>query len=341
MSPGRPSLALVLAVAAALAAPVAADDQRVVDARRDGKVVWHTALASDAAQRLASRFEQAYPGIKVEVHRSGSERILQRVMQELAAGIKNADVINTSDPGHYVFLKRKGLLARHVPADADKLAPPFRDPDGMAWGWRAFPLVISYNTKLVSPADAPKTWKDLADPKWKGKLVSAHPGYAGSVIAWLLALEKLYGRDFIEKLAQNRPMLVQSIHDPGRTVVSGERLVGVNSADYGFLYRERRKGSPITVVYPPEGVVLAFSPIAVTSFAPHPAAARLFLDFVFSRDIQQMLADDEGMYVAHQDVAYGPGRPKLSELRVLTVDPEELERRAEEVKKRFVELFGA
>jgi iron(III) transport system substrate-binding protein len=227
--------ALVLLAVFATVRPAPAQDPRLVEARREGKVVWHTALALDSAQRLATRFEQTYPGIKVEVHRSGSERILQRIMQELSAGIKNADVVNTSDTGHYVFFKRKGLLARYTPAGADRLSPLFRDADGMAWGWRAFPLVIPYNTKQVAAADAPRTRKDPLDPRWKDKLVIAHPGYAGSVITQILALANLYGWEYWAQLAKNRPMLVQSIHDPGRTVVSGERAAGVNGADYGLL----------------------------------------------------------------------------------------------------------
>src|SRR5881296_1671571 len=152
-------LALVLAAGGA-----SAQDARVAEARREAKVVWHTALALDSAQRLATRFEQSY-GIKVEVHRSG---------------IKNADVVNTSDTGHYVLLKRKALLARYTPAGAERIPAGFRDPEGYAWGWRAFPLVVPYNTRLVAPADVPQTWKDLLDPKWKNRLVISHPGYAGS-----------------------------------------------------------------------------------------------------------------------------------------------------------------
>jgi len=334
-----PALVLLAVVLAAGFTP--AQDARLAEAQREGRVVWHTALALDSAQRVATRFEQTYPGLRVEVHRSGSERILQRVMQELAAGIKNADVINTSDTGHYVFLKRKGLLARYAPAGSQRFPPGFRDPEEMAWGWRAFPLVIPYNTKLVPAPDAPKVWKDLLDPKWKDRLVIAHPGYAGSVVTHILALVNLYGWDYWAQLARNRPMLVQSIHDPGRTVVSGERAAGANAADYGFLYTERRKGSPVAAVYPRDGVPLIFSPTAITSFAPHPHAARLFTDFIFTREIQQFLADSEGLYVAHPEVTYPTDRPKLADLKVLVVDPEEIERRTDEVKKRFVELFGA
>ena len=182
MTWGRLAPALLLLASLLIPGAAGGQDARLSEARREGKVVWHTALAIDSAQRIAARFEQTYPGIRVEVQRTGSERILQRVMQELAAGIKNADVINTSDTGHYVFLKRKGLLARYVPAGSERFAPVFRDPNGLTWGWRAFPLVIPYNTKLVAAADAPEGWKDLLDPKWKDRLVIAHPSYAGSVV---------------------------------------------------------------------------------------------------------------------------------------------------------------
>jgi len=329
-------LALVLAAGGALA-----QDARVAEARREGKVVWHTSLALDSAQRLATRFEQAY-GVKVEVHRTGSERILQRVMQEYSAGIKNADVVNTSDTGHYVFLKRKGLLARYTPAGAERFPAGFKDADAVAWGWRAFPLVIPYDTRQVGAGDVPQTWKGLLDPKWKNRLVMSHPGYAGSVVTQIIAIERLYGWDYWAQLSKNRVMLVQSIHDPGRTVLSGERAAGVNGADYGPLYTERRKpGATVAAAYPRDGVPLIFSPTAITSFAPHPSAARLFTDFIFTREVQQLLADAEGLYVAHPDVTYPADRPKLSELKVLVVDPDEIDRRTEDVKKRFVELFGA
>ena len=113
-------LALLLATGSA-----GAQDARLAEARREGKVVWHTSLALESAQRIATRFEQRYPGLRVGVHRSSSERILQRVMQELAASIKQADVVNTSDTGHYVLLKRKGLLARYTHRRAPSAFLPF------------------------------------------------------------------------------------------------------------------------------------------------------------------------------------------------------------------------
>ncbi len=339
---GKRSSALgVLALTLALAAvPASAEDSRVEAARKEGKVVWYTSLALSSSEKVAKLFEAAYPGVKVEVHRTGSQRILQRVMQELQANLKIADVIHTSDAGHYVLLKDKKLLLKYTPAGVDAFPPGFKDRDGYYYGLRATVNVIAYNTKIVSPAEAPRTWKDLLDPKWKGKLVTAHPGYSGVIATHVLALVHLHGWDYFKQLAQNKLMLVQSAVDPSGVVASGERPVAVNGGDYTF-YQVKKKGNPIEIVYPKEGVPLVVSPTAIASFAPHPNAAKLFTDFTFSKDVQQMLADTEGLYTGHPDVKYPTDKPKLGDLKLLQVDPEELEKRNEELKKRFVEFFGA
>jgi iron(III) transport system substrate-binding protein len=303
-------------------------------------VVWYTSLALPSAEKVAKLFEAAYPDIKVEVHRTGSQRILQRVMQELQANIKNVDVIHTSDAGHFVLLKEKKLLAKYTPAGVESFPRGFKDKDGYSYGLRATVNVIAYNTKLLSAADAPKTWKDLLDPKWKGKLVTAHPGYSGVIATHVLALVHLHGWDYFKELARNKPMLVQSAVDPAGIVASGERWVAVNGGDY-YYYQMKKKGNPIEVVYPKEGIPLVVSPTAIASFAPHPNAARLFTDFGFSRDIQQVMADSEGLYTGHPDVKYPADKPKLTDLKLLQADADELETRNEEIKTRFVEFFGA
>jgi len=329
------ALALVLS-----AAPLPAQDARLEAAKKEGKVVWYTSLALTSAEKVAKLFEAAYPGIKVEVHRTGSERILQRVMQELQANIKIADVVHTSDAGHYVLLKDKKLLLKYTPAGVDGFPAAFKDKDGYHYGLRATVNVIAYNPKIVSAADAPKTWKDLLDPKWRGKLVTAHPGYSGVISTHVLALVNLFGWDYFKQLAQNRVMIVQSAADPPSMVASGERPVAVNGADYG-AYQLKKKGSPIEIVYPKEGVPLVVSPTAILAAAPHPNAAKLFTDFTFTREIQQVMADSEGLYTGHPEVKYPTDKPKMSDLKLLAVDPEELEKRNEEIKKRFVEFFGA
>jgi iron(III) transport system substrate-binding protein len=261
-------------------------------------------------------------------------------MQELQANIKNVDVVHTSDAGHFVLLKDKKLLARHTPAGVERFPAGFKDKDGYYYGLRATVNVIAYNTQKITAAEAPKTWKELLDPKWKGKMVTAHPGYSGVIATHVLALVHLHGWEYFQTLAKNQLMLVQSAVDPAGVVASGERPVAVNGGDYTF-YQSKKQGNPVEIVYPKEGVPLVVSPSAITSFAPHPNAARLFTDFGFTREVQQVMADSEGLYTGHPDVKYPADKPKLTDLRLLPADPEELEKRNEEIKKRFVEFFGA
>src|SRR5262245_54807844 len=217
----------VVLVIAGLVFPttVRSQDARLEAAKKEGKVVWYTSLVLPSAEKVAKLFETAYPGIKVEVHRTGSQRILQRVVQELQANIKSVDVVHTSDAGHFVLLKDKKLLAKYTPSGVEGFPAGFKDPDGYYFGLRATVNVIAYNTKSLSAAEAPKTWTDLLDPRWKGKLVTAHPGYSGVIATHVLALVHLYGWDYFKQLAQTKPMLVQSAADPAGVVASGERPV--------------------------------------------------------------------------------------------------------------------
>jgi len=332
---------LVLAVWAASLSIASAQDAALVQAaKKEGTVMWYTSLALPSSTSIAHSFKLKYPGMDVEVHRTGSQRVLQRVMQEAAAGVKTVDVIHTSDAGHFVLLKEKGMLLKYAPQGTAPFPAGFKDKDGFYFGMRATLSVIADNPKLISDKDAPRTWKDLLNPKWKGKMVSAHPGYSGIIMTHVLALVNLYGWDYFRDLAKNSLHVVQSANDPAGVVASGERPVGVNGAEY-FYYKTQKQGNPIKIIYPSEGIPLVVSPVAVAKDAPHPNAAKLFVDYIFSKESQQLLADKEGLYTGHPQVTYPADKPKLKDLKLLSVEADELERRNAEVKKRFIEYFGA
>ena len=309
-------------------------------ARKEGSVVWYTSLALPSSTAIAQAFKTKYTGIDVEVHRTGSQRVLQRVMQEASAGIKNVDIIHTSDAGHFELLKDKGLLLKYTPQGVNSFPDGFKDKAGFYYGMRATLSVIAYNPKIIADKDAPKTWKDLLSSKWSGKEVTAHPGYSGIIMTHVLALVNVYGWDYFRDLAKNKLHLVQSANDPAGVVASGERPLGVNGAEY-FYYKTLKQGNPIKIVYPKEGVPLIVSPVAIAKDAPHPNAAKLFTEFIFAKESQQLLADKEGLYTGHPDVTYPSDKPKLKELKLLPADADELEKRNAEIKKRFTEYFGA
>ena len=318
----------------------AQDPQLVQAARKEGKVVWHTSLALPSSTAISHYFENKYKGIQVEVHRNGSQRVLQRFMQEATAGLKNADIVHTSDAGHFELLKEKGLLLKFTPQSVVGFPDGFKDKTGFYYGMRATLSVIAHNPKIVAEKDAPQTWKDLLNPKWGGKMVTAHPGYSGIIMTHVLALVNVYGWDYFRDLAKNKLHIVQSANDPAGVVASGERPVGVNGAEY-FYYKTLKQGNPIKIIYPKEGVPLVVSPVAIAKDAPHPNAAKLFTEFIFSKESQQLLADKEGLYTGHPEVTYPADKPKLKDLKLLAAGADELEKRNAEIKKRFVEFFGA
>jgi len=332
---------IMLAGVCTFAPLVAGQDAALIQAaRKEAKMVWYTSLAIPSSTAIAHYFQNKYKGIEVEVHRTGSQRVLQRTMQEATAGIKNVDLIHTSDAGHFELLKGKGLLIKYTPAAVSGFSDGFKDKAGFYYGMRATLSVIAYNPKLVTEKDAPKTWKDLLNPRWSGKEVTAHPGYSGIIMTHVVALVNAYGWDYFRDLAKNKVHITQSANDPAGVVASGERPVGVNGAEY-FYYKTQKQGNPITIVYPKEGVPLVVSPVAIAKDAPHPNAAKLFAEFIFSKESQQLLADKEGLYTGHPEVTYPSDKPKLKDLKLLPVDADELEKRNAEIKKRFTEYFGA
>ena len=317
----------------------AQDAAMIQAARKEGSVAWYTSLALPSSTAIAHAFKMKY-SIDVEVHRTGSQRVLQRVMQEASSGIKNADVIHTSDAGHFVLLKDKGLLLQYTPKGVENFPAGFKDKNGFYFGMRATLSVIAYNPKLLPEKDAPATWKDLLNPKWSGKEVTAHPGYSGIIMTHVLGLVNLYGWEYFRDLAKNKLHVVQSANDPAGLVASGERPVGVNGAEY-FYYKTLKEGNPIKIVYPKDGVPLIVSPVAIAKDSPRPNAARLFTEFIFTKESQQLLADKEGLYTGHPEVTYPADKPKLKDLKLISADPIELEKRNAEIKKRFIEFFGA
>jgi iron(III) transport system substrate-binding protein len=325
----------------ALASLAAAQDAALFQAaRKEGSVVWYTSLALPSSTAISHAFKQKYTGIDVELHRTGSQRVLQRFMQEAASGIKNGDIVHTSDAGNFELLKDKGMLLKFTPQGVSTFPDGFKDKAGFYYGMRATLSVIAYNPKIVADKDAPKTWKELLNSKWNGKMVTAHPGYSGIIMTHVLALVNLYGWDYFRDLAKNKLHIVQSANDPAGVVASGERPVGVNGAEY-FYYKTQKQGNPVKIIYPKEGVPLVVSPVAIAKDAPHPNAAKLFIEFIFSKESQQLLADKEGLYTGHPDVTYPADKPKLKDLKLLAPNADELEKRNAEIKKRFTEFFGA
>jgi iron(III) transport system substrate-binding protein len=324
---------------AAAPPPTTVTPELVEAARKEGKVSYYSALELNVAERLGKAFEAKYPGIAVRVERSGAERIYQRIAQEQGSGINAVDVANSTDPAHYLDWKSKDWLAPYLPDDVAKDFPADQfDPDGLyatSCGWIE---TIGYNTNLVKPDDAPKSYADLLDPKWQGKIVKAHPGYSGAIMTATFVLSRELGWSFFEKLSQQKVLQVQSAADPPKKLLLGERAVMADGNDYNLLLL-KEQGKPVEVVYASEGSPLIIVPSGVFKNAPNPNAARLFQSFFFSVEGQQLLVDNFAHRSFHSQIKEKPGRQPLSELKLLKSDPAAVLAQSEEIKARYTKLF--
>jgi iron(III) transport system substrate-binding protein len=325
---------------AAAPPPTAVTPALIEAARKEGKVSFYSALELTTAERLGKIFEAKYPGIAVRVERSGAERIFQRIAQEQGSGINAVDIANSTDPAHYLDWKKSGWLAAYVPEDVAKHFPADQvDPDGMHATSCAWLEAIGYNTTLVKREDAPKSYADLLDPKWQGKIVKGHPGYSGAILTATFVLARDLGWPYLEKLAQQKVLQVQSAADPPKKILLGERAVMADGNDYNLTLL-RDQGKPVEAVYATEGSPLIIVPSGIFRNGPNPNAARLFQSFFFSAETQQMLVDSFAHRSFHAQVKEKTGHTPLSAIKLLKADPAEVLAQSEAIKARYSKLFG-
>jgi iron(III) transport system substrate-binding protein len=309
-------------------------------AKKEGKLVFYTAMDLQLAERFGRTFEQKYPGVAVRVERSGAERVFQRIDQEYRSSIHAVDVVNTADQAHCIIWKRNGWLAPYLPEEVAKnYEKRFYDPDALHVTTRVLVSPFGYNTRLVKAAEAPKSFADLLDPKWAGKMVKAHPAYSGTIMNATFQIARDLGWEYFEKLAKQRIMQVQSATDTPKKIALGERAIMIDGAGY-LVIQAKEAGEPVDLIYPTEGTPLATSPSTIFKGAPNPNAARLFFSWLHGREGQQLLVDFARQYSPHGQTVEKPGVRKLADIKLMREDAEGVEKTADEIKTRYGKIFG-
>jgi iron(III) transport system substrate-binding protein len=338
---GAVAASTVFATPASAAAPppTAITPELIAAAKKEGKVIYYTSIDLPLAEKIAKAFEAKYPGVAVRVERTGAERVFQRIGQEYSSNIHAVDVVNSSDASQLIVWKRQGWLAPFVPEDVAQHYPAeHRDPDGMYASFRVGLCIIAYNTNLVKAADAPKSYADLLDPKWKGKIVKAHPGYSGTIMTATYQLSRDLGWGYFEKLAKQNVMQVQSSADPPKKLALGERSVMADGNEYN-IFQIGEKGGPVAPVYATEGVPVVVGPNAVFKAAPNPNAARLFQCYCFTPECQQLVIDQGGLRSMHALAKEKPGRRPCKDIKTLHEDAAAVEKMSDQIKAHYVKIF--
>ncbi len=328
--------ATLLALAGARDGARAQDAVDAAKAKAEGKVVWYTSTPIGQGQKIADAFEKE-TGIKVEMFRSGGSAILRRFQQEIDAGRVAVDVLTHSEPAAANALGKKGLFVAFKPKNFDKVPDAAKDPDGLFVGQRLNMMTHYLRSDKVDAADEPKTWDDLLDPKYKGKLVMTDPSFTSLQVSVVGTMTKARGWGFYEKLKANDVMIVQGNQQASDALKRGERLIAVGALD-SYAANLKKAGHPIKTLYPSDGIFVIPSPTSVVKGSPNPNAAKLFAQFMIGDTAQKIFPADGG-YSARIDIAPPPGSPDLKGLKIIAVDDGYIEKETARIKRRFNEIF--
>jgi iron(III) transport system substrate-binding protein len=310
-------------------------------AKKEAELTWYSGqIQAEPGEAVGRAFTQAYPGIKVNVVRSTSQVAYQRLSQDIQAGAAQCDFFSSTDYGHYLFLKREGKLLPYRPHNMDELIPEARnaDPDNMFQVLNIGLYLIATNTRKVPAPDAPKSWKDLTDPKWIGQEAVGHPGYSGAIGVMAVTLQKLYGWDFFSALEKNKPQIGRSADDPVTLLNAGERTVGLG-VSLATTLLSRSRGNPVSIIYPTDGTLAVYCPSAIPKNAPHPNAAKLLMTFTASPAYAKAVRDFCIMPL-RTDVPPPDGARGFDQIKLIGATPQEIEGGIPDVKEQWRDTFG-
>ena len=314
---------LVAATAIALSGAAHAQEKRVTV---------YTAHISAIVDAMVPRFEKE-TGITVDVVKMGSGDVIKRVRAE--SGAPKADVIWSI--GGDQLEENADLLQPFQPKDWDKIDAAYKISKNYL-PYTGVMYVFAVNKEMVKPADYPKTWADLADPKWKGKISSARADSSGSSFTQLTIVLALYGWDMYSKIFDNFALSNSSGAVP-RFVNDGEALVGLTLEDNALQYVQA--GGNVAMVYPQDGTAVPPDGIALVKGAAHADAGKAFIDWTLSKSTQEFLVKEIGRRSVRTDVAASDAVPPLSSIKLIKLDSDQIAKDAKDLVAKWRALAQA
>lgn len=314
--------------------PSRGQDTRVAKAKEERKVVVYNTTTVPDMQKISEAFRKKYPFLEVESYRSAGERLIQKIITEVRAGRYLADTYIIS--GLQMWLLRDaGHVVPYVSPEREGVMKAFKDQPGY-WSGVYFNLeVIGYNTKLVSQSEVPKKWDDLLDPKWRGRIM-----LEAEDIPWFASLQQLLGEkkatDFAKRLAKQQLQIRRGHTLISQLVAAGEAAL-TPTMRVNIAETLKMKGAPVDwhaidpiAPNPPVSIGLAKN-------APHPSAARLFIDFVLSREGQSVI----------RSLNRNPTRgdieqpiPRASKIKIFEMNWDQVVKHYTRYAKDFTQIFG-
>jgi len=329
---------------AALGFPVplfAQERANVVEAaRKEGSVALATSVSAAGFPRFLQAFTAKYPGVDATrgLYSAPTGRVLARVDAEVQARNLTFDVLHVASLAPYLAMARKGQLQAYRSPELAAY-PPEAATDQWATA-RIVGVIMAYNKNVLAPEKSPKAWVDLLRPELKGRKLIIQDSAAGTAFNQMYLLEKRLGADFMRKWGAQQPVIVATSAQLIDMLVRGEALVGA-TVDHFRAFEPDAVKAGIVGVYPSEGMPLALAPIAIFKDAPHPNAARLFVDYMLSEEGQNLLAIDIfGVYSMRKGVRTPAGQLPLAETKpMLPTDLADYEKAAQNFPETFDKYF--
>jgi iron(III) transport system substrate-binding protein len=278
----------------------------IAAAKREGSVVWYTTQIVDQfARPAAAAFEKLYPGIRVTLSRTNATTAAIKMLNENRAGRNQSDVFDGTVT--VVPLKKEGYVLKYLPEAVKSWPAEFRDPEGYWVATNIYVLTPAYNTKLIPPGSEPKTYQALLDPKYRGKMLwgaslssSAAVGFIGTVLD---DMGEAKGLEYLHALQKQRIAAVDvSARQVLDQVIAGEYAIALQIFNHHAVI-SARKGAPVRWI-PMQPTTGVLSVLSISKAAPHPNAAKLFEDFLVSKEGQR----------AYQAAFYLPADPQVPAL---------------------------
>lgn len=256
------------------------------------EVMLYSSMQVKQIKAIKAGFEEKYPAITMNYQFSGTDSIITKLNTEVQFNDVHADIIWAGNPSSYVSLKENRLLSPYISPEAEHIDPRFKDDEDYYVGARMFSAVIAYNTDLVSPEEAPRTWKDLLDPKWKDRLIVADPHSSGSsaYIMSSLMQNPHYGPKFFEQLRANGCMLEYGTTATHKQVADGHYAICIGLDYVASNFAD--DGAPMAVCYPKKDGVTVYCPIGLVAHCPNEVNAKLLYDYILSPEGQALLVDN-------------------------------------------------
>ncbi len=313
---------------------IAAISAGMVPAASAGKVVVYSPAAKSTSDLVMELWNKKYPEIAVEIISAGTGEIAVRLRAEsvnpradflLSGGTETVDGIID-------------LLQPYKSANDSAFKKGFKHPDYYYYAFSLPLQVFIINTKLIDGKKAPQTWKDLADPRWKGRIIMANPAVSGSAYAQLNIMIQLYGWDLVKKVVNNAS-ITPSSKLSYQGVANGEYAIGLTGESNVFNLLQ--EGYPVQAIYPKDGTALRYDTVAIVKNGPNPDNAKKFLDFITSKPVMAALAQAEARRMGRSDVSVKEGLIPTAKIKFMPYDEKAAAEKRKEILALFDEIFAA